>query len=834
MNRIIDKRQAICGIVWIIAIGIILSLWPFRLVKETIISDTNKQIVAESEEITQDYVVKQMFIAQYDRLKNISVYFSDGTVGEYFNFVLYDAAMNVIMQQITTTEDMESIPGYCTVQVNIDTEVGKEYYFLIQGLESAASFRVAYENSADSGNIYNGTLYYGNVEDTDHSMLAEYHYEVPLRKGRTLACDVIVLAFAVIVTWFTGQYYKKHPEKNKLITVECAFKAVANPVIVIIGLGSMAAVWPCRLFTDDVVSILFYESGILLLGIILLYGVNHNRTGYATDRTLWRFWQDKWQDYLQAAMFAGAFWACCNYMNGLYDIHHTVAYRQMLIFLALAVIVTYKKKELFHPVNFVYIVIAAVVGYVYYTKTVSALETPGELEIQVVRLTAWVGILAGLIVINTVCLLIRRQIGGLSFGYAALVAVFFALIIIYRNTRGWPIYLVCAFTFFYLRMGAWERKAHLLNNICNGVLFHFVMMIIYCLLHRPYMFYIYYRYPFIFHTVTISAVYLAMVVCAAMVKFLDVYRREARLAGMYKELILLGVSSAYLVFTLSRTGYLAVAAMAVIVIPVVCASLKKWWKSMLQCVGIMFLAVILCFPVTFTAQRLVPSVAADPILHEIEWLPAVVEHGRVPDSNYYMTIQRFVQVFQMKIFGVPEEECIEVENHVVRREEKHGILSPLFSDEGKILLASSEDMAAEPQEEESDQEEEDSYANGRFQIFRVYYKNLNKFGHEDMGIMQPNGEFIVHAHNIYLQVAYDHGIYVGIVFILFGVGTLVQAFLYYRKRKADTACAVLPLAMLILFAAAGLTEWIFHPCSSICCCLLLTLGPLIFDNRKKA
>lgn len=106
-------------------------------------------------------------------------------------------------------------------------------------------------------------------------------------------------------------------------------------------------------------------------------------------------------------------------------------------------------------------------------------------------------------------------------------------------------------------------------------------------------------------------------------------------------------------------------------------------------------------------------------------------------------------------------------------------------------------------------------------------------GHDDMGIMEPNGHYNVHAHNIYLQVAFDHGIYVGIVFILLGAGTLVQAAVYYHKRKEDRECAALPLAVLILFAVAGLTEWIFHPCSPIAYCLLLTLTPLLVDKRDK-
>lgn len=837
MNRIINKRQAVCSTAWIIVLCVVFALWPLRLVKETVTSDSNKQIVAESEAITSGYVVQQMFIAQYDKLKNIDVYFVDGTIGEEFNFVLYDAAMNMIMQQVISTEDMKAIPGYCTVQVNIDSEVGREYYFLLQGIDSP--FYVAYENTEDSGNIYNGTLYYGNVEDTEHCMIASYEYEVPLRKGKTLVCDALLVLSAILVTCITGKYYKKYPEKNVLVTVEQTVKAVCNPLIILAGAAAFIAVWPCRLFTKIPASIIFYEASVLLAVILALYAVNHSRTGCASDRTLWDILKVNWQNYLQSALFAGAIWACCNYMNGLYEIHHSVAYRQTLIFFTLAVIVTYKYKDIFNIVNLVYIVIAAVSGYNYYTGTAAALENPEELDFLVVKLTAWTGILAGIVVIGTVRSLVKGQIRDISVWYSILVAVFFALIILYRNTRGWPIYLVCSFVLFYLNMAAWEKKAVLLQNICNGILVHFGAMVIYCLLHRPYMFFIYYRYPFIFHTVTMSAVYLSLVVCAALVKFLDAYRRRQQLAAVYKELFVLGVSSVYLLLTLSRTGYLAVIVMAVVIIPTMCFSLKRRWRSMLCSIGMMALAVLLCFPVVFTAQRMMPAVVARPEFYEVEELPAEIVHGRDMDSRFYITIQRFIQVFQMKILGIPEEESLRA-IYMVTDAGEEMFHNALLADTGELLLVSTEDMAVTAEvesgtsESETEEEEEYSYTNGRMEIFRVYYHNLNKIGHDDMGIMEPNGHYNVHAHNIYLQVAYDHGIYVGIVFVLLGIGTLIQAAVYFHKRGGDRACAALPLAVLVLFAVAGLTEWIFHPCSPIAYCLLLTLAPLLVDKQRTA
>lgn len=825
MNRILDRKQATLSVIWILIIGMMICLWPLRFVQETVVSQSTQKAVMESEPITTDYVVQQMFVAQYDRLKDIDIYFTQGTPGEEFNFVLYDASMNILMQQVIGTDEKKEIPGFCTVQVNMDVEVGKAYYFLIQGTESP--FRVAYENTEDSGNIYNGTLYYGNVEDTDHCMIARYAYEMPLRKGRTLAAYGILLLLGIFATWLTERYYKSRPERNRLVTTEQVCKAVLCPVILVAGGFCALVVFPARLFTIEAVSIVFYEVGILLAVLVALYAVCHDRSGMATSRSALEFLRERWQDYLQSAMIAGALWGCCNYMNGLYEIHHTVAYRQVLIFLALSVIVTYSRREIFTVYNAVYAVIAAVAGCYYYQTALAALEDPEPLEIQTVKLTVWVGVLAGAVLINTVIIAFRGCIRGFSPLYGALIGAFFVLLLVYRNTRGWPIYLVCAFTLFYLRMAAWDKKAHLLQNIGNGVLFHFAVMVIYCLLHRPYMFFQYYRYPFIFHTVTISAVYLAMVVCVAMVKLLDAYRKHPCLSGCYKELFLFGTACVYLLLTLSRTGYLAIIVTAIIVIPATCFCMKKRLRHMFKIAGMMIAAALICFPIIFTAQRIIPSVKADPEPLEIEELPTEIVHGRVMDSYYYITIERFVQVFQMKVLGIPEERCVHAGNWV-RNEEK--LPTDWFLPVEKMLLASEEDMAL--QEEAEGEEQESSYANGRMEIFRVYYENLNKTGHQDMGIMQPDGNFIVHAHNIYLQVAYDHGIYVGIVFILVGAGTFLQSALFYHRKKEVISCAALPLAMLLLFGVAGLTEWIFHPCCPIAMILFLTMSPLLFDCRK--
>lgn len=840
MNRILNKRQAICGTVWILVVCAALILWPFRLIHEEVRAESGREQEETSEAVTADYVVQQRFIAQYDRLKEIEIYLADRMEGEKLNFVLRDASMQTIMQQVIDTGDMEAIPGYLRVQVNIDTEVGRDYYFLLQGVESA--FRVAYaDNAGDNTNIYIGALYYGETEDTERCMVADYVYEVPLRKGKTFVLDAVFLLVGVLTSLFSSLYYKKHPGRNTLLTVERAMRFVLNPLIVAAGVGAAVAVGPCRLFTTDIYSILFYETGVAFAVVAALYAVNHDRTGIASDRTVFAVLRERWQDDLQSVMFAGAIWGCCNYMNALYEIHHTVAYRQVLIFFALALIVTYRKEEIFCWYHLIYGGAAAVIAPMYYRDALAALveksaqkglAEPGELELKALKLTVWAGVLAGIVILNTLRLLFTGRIKRISAPYGILVGVFFVLIILYRNTRGWPIFLVCAFTLYYLRMASGVKRTVLLHNIVNGILLHFMLTVGYCLLHRPYMYFRYYRYPFHFHTVTISAVYLALAVCAALIKFLDAYGRRPSLAGTYKELAVLGISTMYLLFTLSRTGYLAVLVTAVVVVPTAFFAgktlpLREKWRRFLRGIGLMALSVMIGFPVMFTAQRTVPAVAADIRAHEIEEFPTELLHGRDTDSYYYITIERFVQTFQMKVLGLPEEKCVNAFLYFSRGNGESEYRSPYLEEGGEILLASAEDMAAAEQAEE-----EASYTNGRLYIFGRYYERLNNTGHGDMGVMEPDGNYLAHAHNIYLQVAYDHGIFVGGVFILLGIGTLVQAVFYYRRHREDRECALFPLALLLLFAVAGLTEWIFHPCCPIAYCLLLVMAPLLTDIEK--
>ena len=252
----------------------------------------------------------------------------------------------------------------------------------------------------------------------------------------------------------------------------------------------------------------------------------------------------------------------------------------------------------------------------------------------------------------------------------------------------------------------------------------------------------------------------------------------------------------------------------------------------------MILAVLVTLPVTFTLQRNVPALVSEPYLYEIEYsmyCPDDVMRGRNLDSKNFMRVGRFIDVFCEKIFSIPEGTFdVYGEQEEYRRTHNIAQIEQEKITEEEELIASLyyEPEALDPEEELIQDSQKEDYTNGRIDIFRSYIEQMNMTGHEKMGALLQNGEIATHAHNIYLQVAYDHGIFVGILFVLWGFVTFVTSCLYYHKKKETIAYASLPAVVTVAIAVAGMVEWIYHlsnPCGFL---LMLVITPLLFQSEK--
>ena len=382
---------------------------------------------------------------------------------------------------------------------------------------------------------------------------------------------------------------------------------------------------------------------------------------------------------------------------------------------------------------------------------------------------------------------------------------------------------------------------------------------------RPFRAWYFYRYNFVFHTVTVTAAYLTLVLAALFVRLLVRYHRSRKLYAWWGTGLLFGMAASLLILTLSRTGYLAAGVMGLVIlvfVSLVCYRERP--GAFFAKAGVLLLTVLACFPVTYSAIRLIPPLYDDPYIFELEanseeW---AVHKGDRADSENYMTFARFAYCFDGKIFG---------DEHMVLRKfvdtfmadasaESSREDSPAVSQIYALTASASEsagDVLADGETETtgtteaqtdsgaqsgpSDEEEGGDISNGRMALFRRYIAQWNLTGHELMGVPLEDGTLSVHAHNTYLQVIHDHGLITGAVYVLLGVVTLVQMLryaycnLYQKRRRGEERdeYAALPLAVFIAFAVAGLVEWLFHPCNPMGFATMAVLAPLLTFQEKR-
>lgn len=851
MKKIVYKSKSIQAVILIVAVCLLISLWPLRIWHETVTESVPSQTGSMTSVVNDENTILQSFVAQYDHMDTVALYLGDETEGESFFVRMLNEEQAIIAEEEVQIE-ADKLPGYCKVMMDVEMEVGKMYHLIVQGNKSDVFLGCEFIPMTDMP--YAGAMYYNSSTVEGMNLAADYNYSVPLRKGKVFLFGGLVAVLAVLLTGAVRLYYKKR--EDKLITVERVFKSVMNPVVAVFTVACLIAVCmgACGEYLLD--NIFFFVS-VLLLSLILFYGINHNRDGQKPVVTL-EYIRSHFADLLQSVFIAGGISGCCEYMAGLYDIHHAMAVRREMLYFALAIIVMFKWKEIFNLYNLIYLGIAGIAGYLYYQKQVGLLaeQTIKEAEIpwniQVIRHTVFIGILLGLILIRTVTGLVKRKLAAPNFLYAGLIFCFFAAIIIFRNGRWWTVAMAAGFGLFYLTYGMWEHKERLLVNVCRGVILQFMLATGYALLHRPYLTFRTARYTHIFHTVTITATYLTIVECAAIVILLSKLSKSRKLKDFWKEAVLFGVVSSYMLFTMSRTAFFAVGVTLLFAVIVMAAGKKK---EMLQKIGrsfgIMILSVAACLPVTFTVQRTVPVLVSDPYVYEIESYVDEALRGRKLDSVEFMRVGRFIDVFAEKVFSIPEG-TFDIYGEIAEYERTHidgveiGPDGMPVEDMGGYEEEESVDTGVEDFEEieqadtdaeeaapwEEDPQKED-YTNGRLDIFRSYIEQLNMTGHEEMGAVLKDGAIATHAHNIYLQAAYDHGIWVGILFILAGIGTFAVSLLYYFKKRDKITYAALPVVVTVAVAVAGMVEWIFHLCNPCGFVLMLAITPLLFASKAE-
>ena len=845
----------------------ILSIFPLRVWTKVQSFSTGGELVENSEYINYEYTLAQKFIVQYERLSSVDLYISEVEKGRYITVSVMDENARELLRTYIDTDGYE-LPGYVNVPLELNAEVGKEYYLSIQACRS--KFYVGLEDIPED-TAYVGSLFYDWKEIPARHVGACFNYRLPVDKKVSLMAILVIFVIAGIFITFTELYFQKRPEKNTVFALEKTIRIVANPIAFIVFGTLMIMVFPLKIFDSRAIDIIFYEAGLLISAAVVLYAINHKAVRHSIGISFWQNIQgsDRIRYVLMMVAIAMSIWYASEYMNDLYDIYHTLSERRIMICLLLLIILTFTYSQAINLCNAAWLILSVVAGvYIYRNNALPDTEKEYDLHNLALKYLIIIAVLSGLVLINLVREALERIIASqkdktVLTTFGVVLILLFAALVIFRNTRLWGIYLVLVFGALYIKMFFWNGKKDWYKILSGGLMLNFAISLGFSLLHRYFPAYVSGRFAFIFHTVTVTAEYLTcMGAVGAVMLVIKVVAFPRKLSAFklfksaWKEIVLFGFIMSYAIFTVSRTAYAAIIVSVLLVVIVVAVRNKG---QLIRITAVMLVAVLLCFPAAFTLQRIIPTVVADPVFYDIDDADAAVRGGANWDSNNFMCVERFAGLFASKILGIevgnysyPDDIYnydengaplydiygYPMDNPVEEQENKEYGMGKMpvpmdgylaaggFSGaERRMLLA----LTAGYVDESS---VIDVLSNGRITIFKSYLNELNMTGHDTMGALLPNGEIAVHAHNTYLQVAYDNGILTGIVFVMTIICALFSSLSLYRKNEKDDPLTLLTFAITLGFTVAGLTEWVFHFGNPMTIALMLSFAGMIFKEKN--
>lgn len=723
--------------------------------------------------------------------------------------------------------------GYLAAQPDLDVDTGKAYYYeILVSEESQAVYLLPVADRTLLAQKENSTLYIDGIINEEVSLVADFDYTRPLTAVEIILLYALILAGAALLYFLllvlAYWYDERLASWSNLVRrwfrmgvgVAGGVAALALFVYSVV-LGRFGGeVWDKLFFSIGITAAWGWLAGLLWHRAKVIRPVQQAKYSVRSKMCL------VWRNYIQTVCFGLLFYALCQYVNADREFYHATNTRWMLIFLAIALLMNYSEKMFVNKFSAIWLGIGFA-GAVFYCRSAGTNEN----RLLLARLTCGVVVAWGLLVLNILYVLVRTNI---IFGqdclrdlgkkissqvvthkqqalYCVLWVLFGLLMYANRYEKVWVFTATLPFLAFVFAPDSFLEKCRFLRNFNNGILLSFALVTLFCLLHRPHHYWMLSRYGGIFHTVACTGMYLAVVFGAALAKLYGKLKaRRNMLVFCLPEYFVTACTVGFILLTMSRTAFLTTFVTVAALVALTAAVYRKSARRILAELGVLAVVCLVSFPMVFTAVRMVPAVVNDPVRYDLEYQDRsfMIYEGDPIDSDKYMTVRRFFSTFFGR-FQTTENENEEADaggtDDLCWRET--GVLA--YTGDGLAGLGAGRfSMDDTDADTSSEKEGRNDVSNGRFEIFRYYLEEIGFQGHPLMGPEDRYG----HAHNSYLQVAYNFGAAAGIVFLVLCALTLWRSVRLAMAYGRKYSIVFVPFALVIVFGIVSLTEWAYHPC----------------------
>lgn len=805
-------QRTIC----VIAIFMMSVVWPMGFFTVDEVSDCDTDNLQLSGPSNAEGFVLQEFSPMFNKLQSILIYVTNEAESiESLKGALrlYDYQGNCLVDTTFQLADYE-FPGFVEIPLNVELTPGMLYRVILLGMDD--NLFLGYVE--DEGKTpENGAMFYKEVPASGKTLAMGYSYERPMGLKRILITDVAIAVVTAFVL-FLFLRIKSLTGKQVWSKVEICVKYICYGVFGGVCIFLFYFIFIARGITDSLLN-----NIVLFLGFIFILGFlswrvyrcpSEDKPFSEKEETL----QNKLIHFVRSLLFAATIIFACMHTNAMTDYEKGLHIRLMLTCICLIVVSYSKKREIWNVPNVCWTICAILFGKWYVTQNNDHIE-----HISTAIRSSYLIWGMGLVLINLFYSIRSGSLKKLNKIYVPYLAVWCVLwisFIIFSNGREWPLIFFVVFLILIFKYFTGNNSEQMMNDFLLGAVLAFAGSTLFSIYRRPYQYFMLTRYSGIFYTATATSLYLLLPICAALAKALEGIKK-GKIGDYSWYFVMAGVSIAFSCFTASRTGLFACGAVFVFFFyAFIWKKHKRKFKQMLLYVSIVAAMIIMTYLSSYSLARVIPGMVGNPFYFFFEQEYAYIQ----PDTGLkgddyehkYITIERNLEMLFGRLFAPQEAEGTSDSASGYKINEQN-------------LIASIGTNIPVSNLEEGDR----NYSNGRLDIYKKYIKEWNLTGHEDMGITDENGEYIIHAHNTYLQTIHDFGLIVGGIFLLVCFIAFLRSLRYAYLNEDNKINAFLPLFMIVAFGVSSLVEWVFFPCIPLGFAFIMMQIPLMRKGVKK-
>lgn len=394
-----------------------------------------------------------------------------------------------------------------------------------------------------------------------------------------------------------------------------------------------------------------------------------------------------------------------------------------------------------------------------------------------------------------------------------------------RYDYHWNLLYFASYLLLYLTPLEKEDYKALGNGIIDGIAIGFFLIQGTADVIRPYDTL---RYLGLYSNPNMNALFYQLAYAAFLARFCMLEKQSGKLSGgklLVKWFSFFMAASLwnYLFLTMCRSAMLGMGVVSIAAC-IYCYMGKRTAGKVLLRFAMMLLLIVGTFPLVYGSVRRLPAYFDSPVYFFEGYSEDRIVKGDPPDSPKYISWQQVLEANFGRLKQLLPQKDTNTDapnNNILQETLSQDEMTAADMHQGENVQK--EPAAADTQQGENIQDgqtdnsqeepkQEENSAAIRLVIYKHYLSSLNLTGHKETenGIQVTEEYYAPHAHDLFLQYAFNYGIPGGILFFLFMAGSFLCLAANCRRmgkqRKPDSEGNPAPFFLFLSILIFGLTE----------------------------